>query len=117
MSDAIAGHRQAADSLDERRGHRRRTVLLRARLYQKGNVVDCIVNNLSAGGAGLLLEVRLVQAEIDMQDGAVVTLTIERYGDLPGEIAWHDAQYAGIRFFQEPEQVRRLTETLLPPED
>jgi hypothetical protein len=117
MSDAIAGLSQAADCPDERRRHQRRTVLLRARLYQKGEVVDCIVNNLSAGGAGLLLEVRLMQAQMDMQVGAVVTLTIERYGDLPGEIAWHEKQYAGIRFFQDPEQVRQLTETLLPPED
>jgi hypothetical protein len=115
MTDASAVLLPESDSADDRRAHQRRTVILRGCLYQRGKVVECVVNNLSAGGAGLIFEVRLLhQEDMEVKVGAMVTLTIDRYGDLPGTIAWNDGQYAGIQFLQEPDQVRLLTEKLLP---
>ena len=92
----------------ERRRGRRRPVLLKAHLYQGGQVFDCLVNNLSSFGAGVIVEVHILKGAIDVNAGSVITLTIEGLGDFPGTIAWHDTDHAGIRFMQEPGEVDGL---------
>ena len=105
-----------ADTTDERRQHRRRPVLLKATLYQRGTLFDCFVNNLSSRGAGVIVEVQILNNGMDVEPGAVVTLTLDRFGDFPGTVAWHEAQYAGISFLQEPARIHALIEALMPLE-
>jgi hypothetical protein len=115
MTDAIAGlRRPLADAPEDRRDSRRRTVILQARLYQRGALYDCIVNNLSSSGAGVMVEVQILKNEMIVETGTVVTLTIDRFGDFPGTIVWHEAQYAGIRFLQPEADIRALFEAMLP---
>ena len=91
-------------------------MLLKASLYQRGTLFDCLVNNLSSSGAGVIVEVQILSNEMDVKAGAAVTLTIHRFGDFPGMIAWQEAQYAGIRFLQEPEKINALLDALMPLE-
>ena len=116
MADAAAGYHPTNDAHDERRLHRRRPVLLKANLYQRGVLFDCFVNNLSSRGAGVIVEVQILNNGMDVTPGAVVTLTIDRFGDFPGTIAWHEAQYAGICFLQDPTRTDALIQALLPLE-
>jgi hypothetical protein len=113
MTEATA-FSPAGTADDERRDRQRRTVLLKALIYQRGSLFDCVVNNLSSSGAGVIVEVQILRNEIDAEPGSIVTLTIDRFGDFPGKIVWHHAQYAGIRFFEDPEHVAALVEALLP---
>ena len=117
MTKPSASFHPNADANDERRQHHRRPVLLKASLYQRGALFDCFVNNLSSSGAGVIVEVQILNNGMDVSPGAVVTLTIDRFGDFPGTVAWREAQYAGVHFLQEPGLNHALIEALLPHED
>ena len=99
----------------ERRIRKRHPVLWRGRLYQRGELFDCVVRNFSATGAALMVEVQLAGTQIDFGRGAIVTLTIGRFGDFPGQVAWQTDNLIGIAFMRDPEEVELLIETLRHP--
>ena len=72
-----------------------------------------MIKNFSATGAGLLIEVRLAAAEIGFERGTIVTLTIDRFGDFPGQVAWQDQDKLGVAFMRDPEEVYELIRTFL----
>lgn|GEM_PF-1370208 len=97
-----------------RRGHRRHRVLWQAKLYQRGVLHDCVVANVSAGGAKVIMEVQLASGGFDLAHGAVATLTIDRFGDFPGRIVWCESGQVGVEFLQPAEEVFRIIGSQLP---
>ena len=109
---------QNDDDDDDRRRHRRYPVLWKGKLYQRGVVHDCLVKNFSATGAGLVVEIQLAEADFRPGRGEIATLTIVRFGDFPGQIAWQSNNRLGIAFMRDPGDVEDLMhEFLLHPDD
>ncbi len=90
----------------DRRRFARVSVLMSGKLFSGGEMVDCVVLNISAGGA----KVRVLQP---LEFDSAVRLRVERFGDFPGVVAWQDGAYIGLQFLIEPSEViRRVAETL-----
>ena len=91
----------------ERRRHRRTSVLLRGSFRRGKEVVDCLITDLSSGGARL----RPTQPIA----GAVVgTLETPRLGLIPGEIVWIAGDSVGVRFLDRPNHVGELIRKAMP---
>jgi hypothetical protein len=90
----------------ERREHARKPVLWAARLDTSLGSFDCIVLNLSLGGARLDLSAPIVPRE--------VCLVLERYGALRAEVVWQVSDGIGIRFLGGTEEVARVLHGALP---
>jgi hypothetical protein len=103
-----------AKSGRDRRSHRRHRVLWQAKLYQRGVIHECVVANVSAGGAKVIMEVQLTSGGLDLTHGAMATLTIDRFGDFPGRIVWRESGQAGVEFLQPVEEVFRIIGSQLP---
>ena len=101
------------DTADNRRDSHRYPVLWKALLYQKGELFDCVVRNISATGAGLVMEVHAAALGQRLLRGAVVTLTIPRYGDFPGQVAWCGDDQVGLAFMRDPEEVGDFIDDVL----
>jgi hypothetical protein len=96
----------------ENRKFRRASVLWPATLRCRNNSFECVIFNLSANGAKVMIKNSL-------DDGARVTLACARFGALEGEIVWRSPSAAGIRFVLAPELVAKALGDklpLLPPE-
>jgi hypothetical protein len=91
----------------ERRRHRRTSVLLRGSFRCGSEVMDCLITNLSAGGARL----RPVQP---IQGTMVGTLETSRLGLIPGEIVWHGGDSVGVRFLDQPAHVGAMIRKAMP---
>ena len=91
----------------DRRGHRRRAVLLQGRLFRGPQRFDCLVSDLSATGAKLKVT-GPVEAE------HIATLEIGRCGMVPGTVVWRDGDRLGFRFFEPPQRVAELIGTAYP---
>ncbi len=101
---------------DNRRRFPRTRVLLTGRLYRGEGAVDCVVTNLSAGGARIAAR---EPARIDppVPDGTEpASLLIERYGIFPGELLWRDGRAAGLRFRDAPPVIAAAMWPTLSPE-
>ena len=113
-----SGRDQKDDDDAERRRKRRFPVLWKGKLYQRGVVHDCLVKNFSATGAGITVEIQLEESDFRPGRGEIATLTILRFGDFPGQIAWQSGNKLGIAFMRDPADVEELThEFLLHPDD
>lgn len=90
-----------------RRSFPRKAVLLCGRFYHGRTAVDCVITNISANGARLLVNQRL--------EGEMVgALSINRCGMFPGAVVWQGEDQAGLRFFERPERVASLVADALP---
>lgn len=69
--------------------------------------VDCIVLNMSPGGAKIRLLKRFVS------DGSPVVLHIDRLGGYAGEIAWSEGNTMGLRFLKNPREIAADIEQVL----
>ena len=76
-------------------------------MYSQGRTVDAIVLNLSAGGAKLRLD---QPAELDDR----LTVSIQRFGDFPGRVAWRNELEVGVQFLDPPERVAGILGEALP---
>ena len=96
-----------------RRASPRSAILMTARLYQRGRLVDCVVSNVSATGAKVLLpgpaDEHLAVAAV----GAVVTLTAQRFGDFPARVVWVQGAMMGVQFLLPAEDVEGLLAAFL----
>ena len=91
----------------ERRMHRRCSVLMSGGVIVDGERYDCVVKNLSLGGARLTCD-RPLAAEIP------VVLDIQRFGLFPAKVAWqHNGEY-GLCFALPPSQVAAMVGDVLP---
>ncbi len=102
--------RQAAElearQLEERRAFERKNVFWKARLVLPEGAINCVVYDLSMGGA----RVRLV-AQLQKQQQA--RLDIEKLSPLNAEVVWLGIGMIGIRFTDDPAFIGRTLGPLL----
>jgi hypothetical protein len=67
--------------------------------------VDCIVHDISAGGA-------LIRVGRDLKVGDTVTLALDGIGRLPAEVRHREDDRAGLRFILDPKQQLGLVKSL-----
>lgn len=97
-------------SEEEAAAHRRtvrKRVLWAARIEVSGRQHDCVVIDLSLGGAKLDLKAPVTQ-------GDVVTLILERFGSFRAEVAWREEGSCGLRFVEDPQRIADLIGGRLP---
>jgi hypothetical protein len=70
-----------------------------ASLREGERTVDCVIRDISASGARIIIERRLAQQR-------ALVLDIDGVGGLNGRLVWQRADEAGIRFLDEPNTVR-----------
>ena len=87
-----------ADADRNRRQYRRTSAMLSGTLFHDDRVDDCVIFNLSLGGA-------MVRFSESLADGAAVTLSVSRAGALRAEAVWQTGKTLGLRFFDAPERV------------
>ena len=96
----------------ENRKYHRASVLWPANLLCRNNNFECVIFNISANGAKVMIKNSL-------DDDTRVTLSSPRFGALDGDIVWRSPNSLGIRFILEPELVAKMLGDklpLLPPE-
>lgn len=108
-SEAVAEPAQRAKSHDPKMSPRRRRAMrqhLRSAVFWSGVVqagresIDCIVLNMSAGGAKVKLLNRFAN------DGSPVVLHIDRMGGYAGEVVWSEGDLIGLRFLKDPKAIQ-----------
>jgi hypothetical protein len=85
----------------------RKRVLWAAKLAYGSRRFDCVVVDLSLGGARIYLAQPLGTGEL-------VTLALDRMGPLRAEIVWQEGHSIGLRFVDAPEKVAGLIGARLP---
>ena len=84
---------------NERRRHERSPLLYSGSLYDGENMVDCVIKDISASGARLMIERRVAEQERFILD-------IDGVGLFPSKIVWRADDHAGIRFLSDTSQVK-----------
>jgi hypothetical protein len=95
----MADQHHDVDSGAERRQHERSTLLYSCSLYDGENTVDCVIKDISASGARLMVEKRLAAQQEFILD-------IDGVGLFPSRIVWQSGDHAGIRFLNDTSQVK-----------
>ncbi len=82
----------------EKRQFERYPLMLEAEVSHADQIIDCVIFDVSAGGA----KVRLKGAVIDAQKSPIkrVLLHIPPFGGFEGDIVWTDDEYMGIKFYE-----------------
>jgi len=82
----------------ERREFERLPILLEASVSVDSDVINCVIFDISAGGAKLQLK----GTEVHFEDGQVklTRLNIPGFGDFDGQIVWTDDEFIGIKFHE-----------------
>lgn len=83
----------------DRRQYKRIALLHSTSLREGERIADCVIRDISMGGARIIIERRLGQ------EGELV-LDIAGVGGLNGRLVWQRADEAGIRFLDEPDTVK-----------
>lgn len=97
---------QEAREQEERRAFERKNVFWKARLVLPEGAINCVVYDLSMGGA----RVRLV-AQLQKQQR--MRLDIEKLSPLNAEVVWLGIGMVGIRFTDDPAFIGRTLGPLL----
>lgn len=84
----------------DKRQYRRTHVLISGTVHQGASSFECIIKDLSAGGAQ-------IQTEQPISRGRDVVLDIHRAGLFNSRMMWHDGNRIGMAFLQEPESVAK----------
>lgn len=95
-SKPVAARRQKDRAL---RGHPRSAVFWSGAVRGGRQNVDCVVLNMSPGGA----KIRLLKRFVD--DGSPVILHIDRLGGYTSEVVWAEGDMMGLRFLKDPKQI------------
>jgi len=108
-SQASVKGRAAAPALrpEERRQHKRKPVLWSARLESDAGASECIILDLSLGGAKL-------RGSLDVKTHDHVTLVIDRFGTIRAEVVWARMGYVGLHFTDSQDQISHILGTTLP---
>jgi len=96
----------------ERRRHRRVGLSWLATLRFSGGLYDCLVIDLSLGGAKVRLGEDMALAPADL-----VGLVIDKIGAFRAETVWRRGNFVGLRFQDPPESIAAAFGSLLPPEN
>src|SRR3546814_739114 len=95
------------DTSHGRRHYERKHVLLGGRFLRGVETVSCLVTDISANGARIMLD--------RCPDGdRLGALHIDRFGLFAGELRWSDDGSAGIRFLDRPSTVAAAVAAVLP---
>ena len=98
----------SAHSATNRRRYDRGVVVWSGRLRAGDQDVDCVILNVSPGGAR-------IRVESPVDRAIPIALETERIGGYLGEIVWQDEHELGISFFAPAELVaQRIGEALSP---
>jgi hypothetical protein len=92
---------------EERREHKRKPVLWSARVEWNSGAAECIIMDLSLGGAKL-------RGPVAAKAHDPVTLVIDRFGTIRAEIVWARMGYIGLRFTDSHDQISHILGTTLP---
>jgi hypothetical protein len=92
----------------ERRRHKRKTVLWSARVESRQGPSDCVILDLSLGGAKIRASGTPVPAR------QIVTLVIDRFGALRAEVVWSRMGHMGLRFTDAPDHIAHVVGSTLP---
>lgn len=107
--DAVAEPSPQKEGKDAGTSPRRRRAMrrhLRSAVFWSGVMqagresIDCIVLNMSAGGAKVKLLSRFAH------DGSPVVLHIDRMGGYAGEVMWSEGDLIGLRFLKDPKAIQ-----------
>lgn len=98
---------EAKETYAEPRRTVRKRVLWAATLKGEEGSCDCVVVDLSLGGAKLLLSMTITE-------GQKVALTLGRFGTFNGEVVWRRADALGVRFLDDPERIAAMIGDCLP---
>lgn len=101
------GHADDDANWDEKRRHKRKPVLWSARIETDMGPCDCILLDLSLGGAKLRTALQAKARER-------VMLVVDRFGAINAEVAWCRSGQMGLRFRDLPETVAQLFGGALP---
>jgi hypothetical protein len=93
----------------ERRRHQRAGVMMMATLRAGRRFFDCMVLDLSSGGAKLAFG-----EEIVLPLGDPVALIIGQIGTFRAQSVWQRTTFTGIRFLDPPEVVALALGEMLP---
>ena len=85
----------------------RKRVLWAAKLARGAKRYDCVVVDLSLGGA----RIHLAQP---VSKGELVTLMLDHLGALRAEIVWQEEQSIGLRFVEETKIIAEMIGSRLP---
>jgi len=99
---------QTPEKRQSMRRHPRSAVFWSGEVQAGRESLDCIVLNMSPGGAKLKLLGRFVS------DGSPVVLHIDRMGGYAAEIIWSEGDTMGLRFLNDPREVAADIEQALP---
>jgi len=86
--------------LGERRSHRRARVLWQGGYSSSDRDVDCVVLEISAGGAK-------VHVSDPFSCSDTGTLRFPRFGDFRTEVIWRKTNVMGLRFLEPPKSVAK----------
>jgi PilZ domain len=107
-SQLLNGHAATEARYAERRRHKRKPVLWSARVESYAGPADCIILDLSLGGAKIKTSATPVPAH------QKVTLVIDRFGALRAEVVWSRMGHMGLRFTDSPDHIAHVVGTTLP---
>jgi PilZ domain len=110
--DTITPDRQAAiaENFADRRRHKRIAIMWMATLKIASGFFECLVIDLSCGGAKLSLPRPLA-----LQPGDAVTLVFDGHGTFRAEAVWLRGSFAGVRFLEPAETVAAAFGDILAP--
>lgn len=91
----------------DRRRHKRKPVLWAARVETRSGPSECIILDLSLGGAKL-------RGGGTVEAKQIVTLVIDRFGALRAEVMWARSGHMGLRFADSPDQIAHVLGATLP---
>ena len=91
----------------DRRRHQRAGTMWMANLHSAGRREDCMVIDISRGGAKLMLTHRQPLAD-------VVALVVVGFGTFRAKLVWRRAEFAGIQFLDPPDAIAEAFRDMLP---
>jgi hypothetical protein len=106
---AIAPSAPAAAPAERRRHERISVSFFGTVRLTAGRSAECLVVDLSAGGAKIMLGEHLAIAPADP-----VGLEIEKFGAFRAEAVWRRGTFVGLRFSEPPEAVAAAFKNFLP---
>lgn len=93
----------------ERRRYKRTHVLFPGQLISGDRIVDGVVLDVSANGAGM-------QLPKPVKFRSAITLRLARSIDFPVELIWDKENFLGLRFREAPARVAAILAGVLPQE-
>jgi len=104
---ATSSRQHAAAAPAERRRHQRVGTMWMATLQSTGALYECMVIDLSRGGAKLMLPHEQPMAEIR-------ALAVGGFATLRAKLAWQRGAFVGVQFLDPPETVAATFRNMLP---